>query len=258
MSGGYTFTTRAQAENYAQRRRGTVAPASVIGSNGQATGFSDNPPQPATYSGPKRAGQKSNLASSWAGMVSFTFVGMPMPSLTMRDRAAAGYGHRPVSTAQPQSFPAPRREASQSFIAKLAKPFAPAPAAHWISEPTTVEVAGIEFQGELLYYGKADRRSNHRALVDPTLAVASDADSLGSSLGYWPNYSELTPSARRAYLEWLASGRCAPNAPIGYVFVYFYGLERRLIAEKSEQDARRDPRGSASPAGPLWRQPFIP
>lgn len=105
------------------------------------------------------------------------------------------------------------------------------------AEPTTVEVAGIEFQGELLYYGKGDRRSNHRALVDPTLSVASDADSLGTSLGYWPNYSELTPSARRAYLEWLASGRCAPNAPIGYVFVYFYGLERRLIAEKSEQDA---------------------
>lgn len=238
MSGGYTFTTRAQAENYAQRRRGTVAPAPVIGSNEATDGFSDSPPQPVAYSGPKESWAEIEPGIKLGRDGQFYVRGYAHAKLDDARRAAAGYGHRPVSTAKPQSFPAPRRETSQSFIAKLAKPFAPAPAAHWISEPTTVEVAGIEFQGELLYYGKADRRLNHRALVDPTLAVASDADSLGTTLGYWPNYSELTPSARRAYLEWLASGRCAPNAPIGYVFVYFYGLERRLIAEKSEKDAR--------------------
>lgn len=234
MSGGYTFTTRAQAESYAQRRRGTAAPSSF---GGASAGFPDNTAKPATYSGPKESWAEIEPGIKLGRDGQFYVRGYAHPRLDDARRAAAGYGHRPVSTAQPQSVSAPRREPSQHFIAKLAKPFAPAPAAHWIAEPTTVEVAGIEFQGELLYYGKGDRRSNHRALVDPTLSVASDADSLGTSLGYWPNYSELTPSARRAYLEWLASGRCAPNAPIGYVFVYFYGLERRLIAEKSEQDA---------------------
>ena len=234
MSGGYTFTTRAQAENYAQRRRGTAAPSAFAGAS---AGFPDNTAKPATYSGPKDSWAEIEPGIKLGRDGQFYVRGYAHPRLDDAQRAAAGYGHRPVSTAQPQSVSAPRREPSQSFIAKLAKPFAPAPAAHWIAEPTTVEVAGIEFQGELLYYGKGDRRSNHRALVDPTLPVASDADSLGSSLGYWPNYSELTPSARRAYLEWLASGRCAPNAPIGYVFVYFYGLERRLIAEMSKQDA---------------------
>lgn len=238
MSGGYTFTTRAQAENYAQRRRGTAAPAPVIGSNEATDGFSDSPPQPVAYSGPKESWAEIEPGIKLGRDGQFYVRGYAHAKLDDARRAAAGYGHRPISTAKPQSFPAPRKEASQSFIAKLAKPFAPAPAAHWISEPTTVEVAGIEFQAELLYYGKADRRLNHRALVDPTLSVATDADSLGTTLGYWPNYSELTPSARRAYLEWLASGRCAPNAPIGYVFVYFYGLERRLIAEKNENDAR--------------------
>lgn len=237
MSGGYTFTTRAQAENYAQRRRGTAAPAPVIGSNEATDGFPDSPPQLVAYSGPKESWAEIEPGIKLGRDGQFYVRGYAHAKLDDARRAAAGYGHRPVSTAKPQSFPAPRRETSQSFIAKLAKPFAPAPAAHWISEPTTVEVAGIEFQAELLYYGKADRRLNHRALVDPTLSVATDADSLGTTLGYWPNYSELTPSARRAYLEWLASGRCAPNAPIGYVFVYFYGIERRLIAEKSEKDA---------------------
>lgn len=238
MSGGYTFTTRAQAENYAQRRRGTAAPAPVIGSNEATEGFPDSPPQLVAYSGPKESWAEIEPGIKLGRDGQFYVRGYAHAKLDDARRAAAGYGQRPVSTAKPQSFPAPRRETSQSFIAKLAKPFAPAPAARWISEPTTVEVAGIEFQAELLYYGIADRRLNHRALVDPTLSVATDADSLGTTLGYWPNYSELTPSARRAYLEWLASGRCAPNAPIGYVFVYFYGLERRLIAEKNENDAR--------------------
>ena len=238
MSGGYTFTTRAQAENYAQRRRETAAPSWGIGSNGATAGFSDSPPQPSTYSGPKESWAEIEPGIKLGRDGQFYVRGYAHAKLDDARRAAAGYGHRPVPTPQPQSFFAPKGEAPQSFIAKLTKPFAPAPAAHWIAEPTTVGVAGIEFQGELLYYGKADRRSSHRALVDPTLSVASDADSLGTTLGYWPNYSELAPSARRAYLEWLASGRCAPNAPIGYVFVYFYGLERRLIAEKSEKDAR--------------------
>ncbi len=237
MSGGYTFTTRAQAENYAQRRRGTAAPSAAVGANGATAGFPDNPNKPATYSGPKESWAEIEPGIKLGRDGQFYVRGYAHPKLDDARRAATGYGHRPVPTAQPQPVSAPRREPSQSFIAKLAKPFAPAPAAHWIAEPTTVEVAGIEFQGELLYYGKGDRRSNHRALVDPTLSVASDSDSLGISLGYWPNYCELTPSARRAYLEWLASGRSTPNAPIGYVFVYFYGLERRLIAEKSEQDA---------------------
>lgn len=55
MSGGYTFTTRAQAENYAQRRRGTATPSAVVGANGATASFPDNPTKPATYSGPKES-----------------------------------------------------------------------------------------------------------------------------------------------------------------------------------------------------------
>ncbi|MCI0720148.1 MAG: TerB N-terminal domain-containing protein, partial [Acidobacteria bacterium] len=41
---------------------------------------------------------------------------------------------------------------------------------------------------------------------------------------------------RAAYLEWLAAGRRDPSAYIGYVFLFFYGLERRALA-----DTRRSP-----------------
>lgn len=54
-------------------------------------------------------------------------------------------------------------------------------------------------------------------------------DPLGMSVGpvgYYPAYSAMTPEQRGQYLRWL----CEParSIDIGYVFVYFYGLERHL------------------------------
>jgi hypothetical protein len=45
---------------------------------------------------------------------------------------------------------------------------------------------------------------------------------------YYPNYRGLSPEQRWIYLNWLQ----APEQPIpiGYVFVYFYGLERQIFS----------------------------
>ncbi|OYV93846.1 MAG: hypothetical protein B7Z60_07085 [Ferrovum sp. 37-45-19] len=43
----------------------------------------------------------------------------------------------------------------------------------------------------------------------------------------------MSPTARHAYLEWLAGGSCHPEAEIGYIFLFFYGLERRVIIDAS-------------------------
>lgn len=51
------------------------------------------------------------------------------------------------------------------------------------------------------------------------------------TLDYWPNYSAIDPETRGAYLGWLASGRSHPKADIGFVFMYFYGLERRAFID---------------------------
>ena len=52
-------------------------------------------------------------------------------------------------------------------------------------------------------------------------------------MGYWPSYSQISPRARAAYLAWLQDGRKDKNAYIGYVFLFFYGLERRLLGDLS-------------------------
>ena len=49
----------------------------------------------------------------------------------------------------------------------------------------------------------------------------------------------IAPACRAAYLQWLANGRHAQNAYIGYVFLYFYGLERRLLIDAQRSAAAR-------------------
>jgi len=48
-------------------------------------------------------------------------------------------------------------------------------------------------------------------------------------LSYWPSYGGASPDARGAYVHWLGTGLKDPEADIGYVFLYFYGLERRAL-----------------------------
>ena len=58
-------------------------------------------------------------------------------------------------------------------------------------------------------------------------------------MGYWPSYAGIPPECRAAYLHWLLDGRRAPGAYIGYVFLYFYGLERRLLVDPQWSPAAR-------------------
>jgi hypothetical protein len=105
---------------------------------------------------------------------------------------------------------------------------------HFVWHPggQAVTVLGTTVADGMVYVGRAiDSSGEHDAsFIDPRLPVAATSASAGP-LGYWPSYRGLTPQCRRRYLEWLASGKKAPDADIGYVFLYFYGLERRLLIE---------------------------
>ena len=110
----------------------------------------------------------------------------------------------------------------------------------WVSNASDLSAGGVPFVGYLVYFGTGPRRQQyeqHRSLIDPTLDVSNGRDPHGTTFSYWPNYSELRPEARRSYLEWLSAGRKDPDTPIGYVFIYFYGLERRLLKDRSEADS---------------------
>lgn len=50
---------------------------------------------------------------------------------------------------------------------------------------------------------------------------------VNESIGYYPSYSGMTPDQRWVYLNWLRD--ITQPVDIGYVFVFYYGLERHLI-----------------------------
>lgn len=116
----------------------------------------------------------------------------------------------------------------------------------WVPPGREAIVAGYTIHGGMLYVGQGLSSITglrvEPALIDPSLPVKrSSPDRTGASMTYWPSYSSISPECRAAYLDWLATGRRDPSVYIGYVFLYFYGLERRALAQtpQSEQ-ARRD------------------
>ena len=46
-------------------------------------------------------------------------------------------------------------------------------------------------------------------------------------LPYWPSYAKMTPEQKFVYLSWLRD--VSQPIDIGFVFVYYYGLERQLL-----------------------------
>ncbi|MFE9751614.1 TerB N-terminal domain-containing protein [Saccharothrix saharensis] len=114
----------------------------------------------------------------------------------------------------------------------------------WAPAGATSSVAGRSLPGGMVYVGKLSRGDavSHQnvEVIDPTLPIDwRKPDFAGRDMDYWPAYHSITPRSRAAYLLWLEGGRWAPDAYIGYVFLYFYGLERRALVDAQQDPAAR-------------------
>lgn len=137
--------------------------------------------------------------------------------------------------------PAPADTPKPSYV--IPKPPAGFGDGRWIPPGEAVEVAGVTLPGGMLYIGGRLRAPN--GITDPCLIsghlnVARAGDYRSRQMGYWPSYADASPHARRAYLNWLSEGRSHPDCDIGYVFLFFYGLERRVIVDSREDPSARE------------------
>ena len=104
----------------------------------------------------------------------------------------------------------------------------------WIPVGESVVVKGRMLRDGMVYTGQylpgvSQYVATDPALIDPSLPVDDRSpDTQGLQMGYWPSYSEMIPASRAAYLDWLAQGRPG-GAYVGYVFLFFYGIERRIL-----------------------------
>lgn len=108
----------------------------------------------------------------------------------------------------------------------------------------SIEVAGVNLPGGMLYVGgrlKALNGGTEPCLISGQYTVARVGNYRARQMCYWPSYIEASPEERRAYLNWLSEGRSHPDCDIGYVFLFFYGLERRVTVDsRSDPAARND------------------
>jgi len=147
-----------------------------------------------------------------------------------------------------QGSPEPERMYSATGITKPplthALPAAPTGLGEgrWVPPGESIEVAGVNLPGGMLYVGvrlKALNGSTDPCLISGQHTVARMGNYRAPQMGYWPSYTEASPEERRAYLNWLSEGRSNPDCDIGYVFLFFYGLERRVILDSRSDPAAR-------------------
>ena len=133
---------------------------------------------------------------------------------------------------------------STSWHAPASSPLPPGPRragatqAAWHPPGQGVTVAGHAIEDGMVYVGSYRSSSSlgSPCFIDPGLPIAtSNPDTAGTEMGYWPSYSHIPPRSRLAYLKWLAGGKRDPAGYIGYVFLYFYGLERRLFVDRADE-----------------------
>ena len=113
----------------------------------------------------------------------------------------------------------------------------------WIEPGEVVNVAGRNIPG-MIYLGTTSSRSGPawegNPFLDPKLRVSKgNPDVGGNTMPYWPSYAIISPEARAAYLDWLANGRREKRYGVGYVFLFFYGIERRFFLDSSTAEEKR-------------------
>ena len=106
----------------------------------------------------------------------------------------------------------------------------------WASYEDVLEVASYRIEHPMTYWAAGKTRIAEASCIEKNLPVSKPISEPIGALGYWPRYENMTPSQRGNYLTWLASGKQGQLDDIGYAFVYFYGLERRVFIDGKDVD----------------------
>ena len=104
----------------------------------------------------------------------------------------------------------------------------------WYGKGESVMIGRFRLTDPMVYVSDGPACQEEASCIDLTLPVGDSVRELTGGLGYYPSYSRLSPNQRANYLSWLARGREEHLDDIGYAFLFFYGLERRLLIEKQD------------------------
>lgn len=158
----------------------------------------------------------------------------PAPPMNSRAQAQAVSAMRAVANGPSLRLPPP----VPMFRAPAAILGPPAEAqARFLDGAEVLSVAGRIIRSPLTFVATNVSPNTDASTIVTSLPVGDASRAL--SLPYWPRYTGVDPDQRARYLDWMAGGRVEPGIAIGYVFLFFYGLERRALLDEANVDAAR-------------------
>lgn len=177
---------------------------------------------------------------AWAVVVFFLLLVAVPVAVAVLAKGATRRSHdaksRPTGRADSKRVvPMPKSRESRPTAEQsgLASPLA------WYGPGSLLKVAGFTLRDPLVYASaNPSQRSNWATDPSEILLHAEVRRPRGAlaDMGYWPWYSRLEPEHRYCYLEWLASGKQSLPRYEGFLFLYYYGLERRRLVDEADRD----------------------
>lgn len=106
----------------------------------------------------------------------------------------------------------------------------------WVSPSESTAAGSYAIPGGMIYVSNGQPTVDEASTINIRLPIGDSR--VYEPLNYYPQYRWITADQRAVYLKWLAAGRKDENPEtreLGYVFLFFYGLERRLLMDKSQE-----------------------
>ena len=112
-----------------------------------------------------------------------------------------------------------------------------APHADFLGPETVLQLDRGQLLAPLIYMTPGVlREPEDPSTVEFGLPVGRPGILPGQDPPAWPTYRSFSSAQRSYYLDWLVSGRRKP-VPLGYVSLYLFGLERRLLVDGQDHAA---------------------
>ncbi len=173
------------------------------------------------------------MAGGFFGMTVGLIVGLGLTFVLGKEKQKGNRGKRSNSSPPPLHF----REAASAQAA------ARKPLNYWFPAGQSFRHAGFTIPGMVYTSSDAPNWESEPSTIFLNQNVGRPVASVGREIPYWPSYSNISADQRATYLQWLSDGRQASDpssVETGYVFLFFYGIERRVLMDGDTDPALLD------------------